>query len=106
MGNRGVGRKPRREGISIGQAREVEATDWEKNRGRKRWSISVSVDKEAPLGKRSAILVMPQGRSESYDIEVMTHVPIISDLKIIAARSVGASVEFEFSVFDGAGDLG
>jgi hypothetical protein len=93
-------------GVSIGQAREVEATDWEKKRGRKRWSIPASVDKGALPGKRAAIVITSEGQSESFDIEVVTHVPVISDLKIIMARSIGASIEFEFSVYDGAGDLG
>jgi hypothetical protein len=70
------------------------------------WEITLDVAKDAAPGDRSLVLVMPMGRAAPVRISVPTHVPTISDLKIVPPQSNQPTVELQLAAADVAGDLG
>jgi hypothetical protein len=70
------------------------------------WEISLDVAKDAAPGDRSLVLVMPMGRSAPTTISVPTHLPSISDLKIVPPPANQPTFELLLAVADAAGDLG
>ena len=83
-----------------GTGRETEqAVGW--------WEITLDVAKDAAPGDRSLVLVMRMGgRSAPTTISVQTHVPAISDLRIVPPQSNQPTVELQLAAADEAGDLG
>lgn len=98
------------EGISV---LEIKEGSPDPNYGKERdlkpdvkvWIIKVSVDKTAQPGERSIVLVTPQGRSESKAIIVATHVPKISNFKVLSAQQSDSRIEIALSVDDEAKDF-
>jgi hypothetical protein len=70
------------------------------------WEITLDVAKDAAPGDRSLVLVMQMGRSVPIPISVPTHVPTISDLRIVPPQSNQPTVELLVAAADAAGDLG
>src|SRR5688500_16302638 len=70
------------------------------------WEITLDVAKDATPGDRSLVLVMRLGRSAPTTISVPTHVPTISDLRIVPPPSNQPTVELRMAAADTAGDLG
>ena len=71
------------------------------------WEVTVDVAKDAALGNRSLVLVMPMGRRTlPAQITIPTHVPSISDLRILSAQSNQPTVELQFAAADESADLG
>ena len=71
------------------------------------WEVTVDVAKDAALGNRSLVLVMPMGRRTlPAQITIPTHVPSISDLRILSAQSNQPAVELQFAAADESADLG
>jgi hypothetical protein len=70
------------------------------------WEISLDVAKDAAPGDRSLVLVMQMGRSVPIPISVPTHVPTISDLRVVPPQSNQPTVELLVAAADAAGDLG
>jgi hypothetical protein len=70
------------------------------------WEIALDVAKDAAPGDRSLVLVMPMGRTAPATISVPTHVPTISDLRIVPPLSNQPTVELQLAAADAAGDLG
>lgn len=70
------------------------------------WEITLDVAKDAAPGDRSLVLVMRMGRSTPATISVPTHVPTISDLRIVPPQSNQPTVELRLAAADVAGDLG
>ena len=70
------------------------------------WEVTVDVAKDAAPGPRTLVLVMPMGRTLPVTVTVPTHVPIISDLRIVSAQSNQPTVELQFAVVDESADLG
>lgn len=70
------------------------------------WEITVTVAKDAAPGHRSLVLVMPTGRTLPVAVTVPTHVPNISDLRIVSAQSNQPTVELQFASADESADLG
>ena len=70
------------------------------------WEITLDVAKDAAPGDRSLVLVMQMGRSVPIPISVPTHVPAISDLRIVPPQSNQPTVELLVAAADAAGDLG
>ena len=60
------------------------------------WSITVFVDRTAKLGERTVVLVTPYGSSAPNTIRVVSHVPKISDLRILSAKGQDSSMEITF----------
>lgn len=70
------------------------------------WEVTVEVAKDAALGNRSLVLVMPTGRTLPARITIPSHVPSISDLKMVAAQTNQSTVELQFAALDESADLG
>ena len=70
------------------------------------WEITLDVARDAAPGDRSLVAVMRTGRTTSETISVPTHVPAISDLRIVPPQSNQSSVELQLAAADSAGDLG
>jgi hypothetical protein len=51
------------------------------------------------------VVVTADGPSTPQSIRVVTHIPRISELKVLRAKSDGAQVQFMFSIYDEAGDV-
>jgi hypothetical protein len=70
------------------------------------WEITVEVAKDAAPGDRSLVLVMKMGRAAPTTITVPTHLPAISDLKVMPQQTNQATFEVMFAAADTARDLG
>ena len=71
------------------------------------WEVTVDVAKDAALGNRALVLVMPMGRRTlPATITIPSHIPRISDLKIAPAQSNQPTVELQFAAADESADLG
>ena len=70
------------------------------------WEVTVEVAKDAAPGHRSLALVMPMGRTLPTRVTIPSHVPGISDLRIVSAQSNQPTVELQFAADDESADLG
>lgn len=70
------------------------------------WEITLDVAKDAAPGTRFLVLVMRMGRTAPTTISVPTHVPTISDLRIVSPQSNQPTFELRLAAADAAGDLG
>jgi hypothetical protein len=70
------------------------------------WEITLDVAKDAPPGDRSLVLVMAKGRAAPATISVPTHVPTISDLRIVPPQTNQATFDVQLAAADTANDLG
>jgi hypothetical protein len=70
------------------------------------WEITLDVAKDAAPGDRSLVLVMRTGRTAPTTISVPTHVPTISDLRIVPPQPNQSTFELQLAAADTAGDLG
>jgi hypothetical protein len=70
------------------------------------WAIEVAVGKDAAPGDRTLTLRFPGGRTVSAPIAIPSHVPRISDLRIVGTHASGAALDVEVAAADGSGDLG
>jgi len=70
------------------------------------WEITVNVAKDAPPGDRALTLVMKMGRAAPTTVTVATHLPSISDLKVVPPQSNGPTFEVVLTAADSARDLG
>jgi hypothetical protein len=70
------------------------------------WEVTLNVAKDAAPGDRSLTFVMPNGRTAPTSVSVTTHVPTISDLKIVPPQPRQPTFELQFAAADTGGDLG
>jgi hypothetical protein len=70
------------------------------------WEITVDVAKDAAPGDRSLVLVMAKGRAAPTTISVPTHLPSISDLRIVPPQTNQATFDVQLAAADTANDLG
>ena len=70
------------------------------------WEVTLDVATDAAPGDRSLIFVMPMGRTAPTTISVPTHLPTISDLRIVPPQSNQPTFELLLTAADAAGDLG
>ena len=70
------------------------------------WEITLDVAKDAAPGDRSLVLVMRMGRTAPITVSIPTHLPTISDLKVVPPQSNLPTFELLFAAADAAGDLG
>ena len=70
------------------------------------WEITLDVARDAAPGDRSLVLVMAKGRSAPATISVPTHVPTISDLRIVPPQTNQPTFDVQVAVADTASDLG
>jgi hypothetical protein len=75
--------------------------------GALRWSeLTIDVAKDAAPGNRALVLLMPMGRTAPVTIMIPSHVPGISELRILSAQSNQPTLELQFAAVDGSADLG
>lgn len=70
------------------------------------WTVTVDVAKDAAPGNRSLVLVMPMGRTLPAKLTIPAHVPSVSDLKVMSAKSNAPTIPLQFGVVDESADLG
>jgi hypothetical protein len=71
------------------------------------WSeITLEVAKDAAPGDRTLVLQMPMARTIPVTITIPSHVPSISELRIVSAQSTQPTLELQFAAVDGSADLG
>jgi hypothetical protein len=70
------------------------------------WEVTLDVANDAAPGDRSLIFIMPKGRTAPTTISVPTHVPTISDLRILPPQPNQPTRELLMAAADAAGDLG
>lgn len=96
------------EGVSVQEARETTpAADdrRQQEKGVRVWSVILVAAPTAQPGERSMVVVTADGPSTPQSIRVVTHIPRISELKVLLAQADGAQVQFMFSIYDDAGDV-
>ena len=70
------------------------------------WSeITIDVATNAAPGDRTLVLLMPMGRTAPATITIPSHVPRISDLRILSAPSNQSPLELQFVAVDPSADL-
>jgi hypothetical protein len=71
------------------------------------WSeLSIDVAVDAAPGDRTLILLLPMGRTAPVTITIPTHVPSISELRVLSAQSNQSTLELQFAAVDASADLG
>ena len=93
-------------------AEGIAASDWKlvgedpiTTKKRVTWTFRVTIDKDAALGERDMVLVTQDGRTSPKKVTVVTHIPVLSDFKIISTRLSPPQIHFSFKVFDEFADL-
>ena len=69
-------------------------------------SMAIEVASDAAPGDRTLVLTMPTGRLPPLTVTIPTHVPAISELRVLPGPSRPSSVDLQFAVADGSADLG
>jgi len=74
------------------------------------WTLVVAAEEAAELTRRSAVVVTPQGSSEPLEVEVVTHLPELSNFAVTSREPPGPrrnapTIGFTVSAFDAEGDL-
>ena len=71
------------------------------------WSeLTIDVAAEAAPGDRTLVLVLPMGRTAAVTIMIPSHVPRISELRVLSTPSNLPALELQFAAIDASGDLG
>ncbi|HEY5617259.1 MAG TPA: hypothetical protein VIK60_04900 [Vicinamibacterales bacterium] len=71
------------------------------------WStIAVDVAKDAKPGERALVLQLPAGRTIPMSLTIPSHVPRISDLRILDIRSNPPALDLQVAGADASADLG
>ena len=71
------------------------------------WSeLTIDVANDAAPGDRALVLLTPTGRTAPVTITIPSHVPRISELRILFAQSNQPTLELEFAAADRSADLG
>jgi len=75
--------------------------------GQLTWSeLTIDVAKDAAPGERTLVIVLPMARTAPVTITIPSHVPSISELRIVPAQSNQATFDLQFAAVDGSADLG
>lgn len=75
------------------------------------WTLVIVAEQAAELTKRSAVVATPQGSSEPLEVEVVTHVPELSNFAVTSRegpspRRNAPRIGFTVAAFDPEGDMG
>jgi hypothetical protein len=71
------------------------------------WSeLTIDVANDAAPGDRALVLLMPMGRTAPVTLMIPSHVPRISELRILSAQSNQSTLELQFAAVDASDDLG
>lgn len=70
------------------------------------WEVTIDVAKDAAPGTRSLVLLMANGRSTPATMTIPGHVPVISNVRLVATAANRTSADVEFAAADERSDLG
>ena len=71
------------------------------------WSeLTIDVANDAAPGDRALVLLTPTSRTAPVTITIPSHVPSISELRVLSAQSNLPTLELQFAAVDGSADLG
>jgi hypothetical protein len=71
------------------------------------WSeLTIEVADDAAPGNRTLVLVLPMGRTAPVAITIPSHVPSISDLRVLSVQSSPPGFELQVAAVDVSADLG
>src|SRR5437867_7187373 len=71
------------------------------------WSeLTIDVAKDAAPGDRTLAVLLPTGPTVPVTITIPSHVPSISELRVLPAQSNQPTLELQFAAVDGSADLG
>lgn len=93
-------------GVGVTIARVENARPPEDSQGVAWWRVTITVAPDAAPGPRSLTLLTAAGRTLPAAVVIPTHVPIISDLKLLPSRGNQSGVNLQFAASDASGDLG
>jgi len=75
--------------------------------GQLTWSeLTIDVAKDAAPGERTLVIVLPMARTIPVTITIPSHVPSISELRVVPAPSNQPAFDVQFAAVDGSADLG
>jgi hypothetical protein len=70
------------------------------------WSeLTIDVAKDAAPGERTLVLLLPMGRTTPVTITIPSHVPSISELRILSAQLNQPTFELQFAAVDASADF-
>jgi len=76
------------------------------------WDVTINVANDAAPGSRSLVLLMATGRTAPATLVIPSHVPVISDLRMVPASGIAPAtanqrtVDVQFAAVDQSADLG
>jgi len=70
------------------------------------WRVTVDVARDAEPGTRTLTLLTAAGRTAPVALTVPSHVPAISNLTVMPARSGQPTIDLQFAAADQSSDLG
>ena len=71
------------------------------------WSeLTIDVAQDAAPGDRTLVLQLPMGRTAPITVTIPSHVPSITELRILSAQSNQPALELQFAAADASADLG
>jgi hypothetical protein len=70
------------------------------------FAITIDVAKDAKPGERALVVQLPAGRTTPTPLTVPSHVPQISNLRMVAVRPNPQAVQLEVAATDASSDLG
>jgi hypothetical protein len=76
------------------------------NQGSVWWEFTLNVAKDAAPGARTLVGVTQNGRTPSVTLTIPDHVPSVSNLKVLAAKSDQPEIQLQLSAADQGGAFG
>ena len=70
------------------------------------WDVTIDVAADAMPGNRTIVAIAPAGRTAPRPIAVYTHVPKISDVKIVSAQVNQPTLQVQFAMNETPNDIG
>ena len=76
------------------------------NQGSVWWEFTIDVARDAAPGRRTLVAVQRSGRTAPVTLTIPDHVPAISNLKVLAAKSADPMIELQLTAADQGGAFG
>jgi hypothetical protein len=76
------------------------------NQGSVWWEFTIDVAKDAAPGPRTLVAIQQNGRTAPVTLTIPDHVPGISNVKVVSAKSAQEMIEVQFSAVDTGGTFG
>ena len=96
-------------GVEIAPATGITVKDIKKGdvrEGSLFWDVTVDVAADAAPGNRTIVAINPNGRTAPRPISVLSHVPAISNPKVVSAAVNQPTMQFQFSMTETPNEIG